>query len=57
MKKERYLAVRSEHWSYIGATVLTMALCGLWHGASWLFVSWGLYYAMFMVIEHVGWGR
>jgi alginate O-acetyltransferase complex protein AlgI len=26
--------------SYI-ATVLTMALCGLWHGASWTFVLWG----------------
>jgi len=57
MKKERYLAVRSEHWAYIGATVLTMALCGLWHGASWLFMAWGLYYAVFMAIEHIGWGR
>ena len=57
LKKERYLGVRSEHWSYVGATVLTMSLCGLWHGASWLFLAWGLYYALFMAIEHVGWGR
>jgi alginate O-acetyltransferase complex protein AlgI len=57
LKKERYLAMRSEHWSYIGATLLTMVLCGLWHGANWTFAVWGLYYALFMIIEHVGWGR
>jgi alginate O-acetyltransferase complex protein AlgI len=57
MKKERFLAVRSEHWSYVGATALTMGLCGLWHGASWLFAVWGLYHAAFMIGEHVGWGR
>ena len=57
LKKERYLALRSEHWSYIGATVLTMALCGLWHGAGWTFITWGLYYGAFMVIEHLGWKR
>jgi alginate O-acetyltransferase complex protein AlgI len=57
LKKERYLAVRSEHWSYIGATVLTMSLCGLWHGASWLFLAWGSYHAIFMAVEHIGWGR
>jgi alginate O-acetyltransferase complex protein AlgI len=26
---------------YFAAMVLTMALCGLWHGASWTFVLWG----------------
>lgn len=25
-----------------GATLLTMGLCGLWHGAGWGFVLWGL---------------
>jgi hypothetical protein len=32
----RYLPVQ-----YFGAMLLTMALCGLWHGASWTFVLWG----------------
>lgn len=27
------------------------ALTGLWHGASWNFVLWGLYFAVFLVIE------
>lgn len=26
---------------YFAAMLLTMALCGLWHGASWTFVLWG----------------
>ena len=26
-------------------------LCGLWHGASWTFVCWGLYHGLFLVIE------
>ncbi len=57
LKKERYLAMRSEHWSYIGATTLTMLLCGLWHGAGWGFAAWGLYQAFFLTSEHLGWGR
>ena len=27
------------------------ALTGLWHGASWNFVLWGLYYASFLLLE------
>ena len=26
-------------------------LCGLWHGASWTFVIWGLYHGVFLIIE------
>ncbi len=26
-------------------------LCGLWHGASWTFVAWGLYHGFFLVLE------
>ncbi len=29
-------------------------LCGLWHGASWHFVIWGLFHGFFLVIERVG---
>lgn len=30
------------------------ALTGLWHGASWNFVLWGLFYYLFLVIEKNG---
>jgi alginate O-acetyltransferase complex protein AlgI len=26
-------------------------LCGLWHGASWTFVVWGLYHGIFLALE------
>ncbi|MBW8857830.1 MAG: MBOAT family protein, partial [Bradyrhizobium sp.] len=32
------------------AMVLTMALCGLWHGASWSFVLWGTLHGLALVI-------
>ena len=27
---------------YFGAMIVTMALCGLWHGPSWTYVLWGV---------------
>ena len=29
-------------------------LTGLWHGANWNFVLWGLYFFIFLVIENIG---
>ena len=31
--------------------------CGLWHGASWNFVIWGLFHGAFLVLERLGPGR
>lgn len=31
--------------------IITFAVCGLWHGASWSFVLWGLYFGVFLVLE------
>jgi len=32
-------------------------LCGLWHGASWNFVIWGLLHGLFLSLERGLWGR
>ena len=32
-------------------------LTGLWHGASWNFVIWGLYHGIFLVLEKYIWGK
>lgn len=32
-------------------------LCGLWHGASWNFVIWGLSHGFFLVLERIGFLR
>jgi alginate O-acetyltransferase complex protein AlgI len=38
-------------------TCLNMAvvcvLCGLWHGANWTFLFWGIYHGFFLVIERI----
>ncbi len=39
-----------------GNLVAVFFLCGLWHGASWTFVAWGLYHGLFLVCERVGVG-
>jgi alginate O-acetyltransferase complex protein AlgI len=31
--------------------MVTWALTGLWHGASWNFVLWGVYYGILLIIE------
>jgi alginate O-acetyltransferase complex protein AlgI len=32
-------------------------LCGLWHGAAWTFVIWGLLHGLLLVVERLGLGR
>jgi alginate O-acetyltransferase complex protein AlgI len=36
--------------------VIVFFLCGLWHGASWTFVVWGLYHGLFLVLERTRFG-
>lgn len=39
-------------WIYTARNLLiTMFLAGLWHGAAWTFVVWGLYYGILLVVE------
>jgi len=39
-----------------GNLVAVFFLCGLWHGASWTFVVWGLCHGLFLVLERTAWG-
>ncbi len=32
---------------------LTMTLGGLWHGASWTFIFWGIYHGVLLMIQHL----
>ncbi len=43
---------RSPARTYLNLAVV-FTLCGLWHGASWTFVVWGLYHGFFLVTERV----
>jgi len=30
---------------------------GIWHGASWTFIAWGLYYGFWIAVERAGFGK
>jgi alginate O-acetyltransferase complex protein AlgI len=47
-----------------GSTLFTMRnliivffITGLWHGASWSFIGWGLFHGFFMLLERVGFDK
>ena len=42
---------------HIRNILVVWALTGLWHGAAWNFVLWGLYYGVFLLLEKYLWGR
>jgi alginate O-acetyltransferase complex protein AlgI len=37
--------------------VLVFFLCGLWHGASWNFILWGLFHGVLLITERLGLSR
>ncbi len=37
--------------------VIVFFLTGLWHGASWTFVIWGLFHGTFLIIERLGFDK
>jgi alginate O-acetyltransferase complex protein AlgI len=39
--------------SYATGAMVTMLLCGLWHGAAWTFVVWGGILGLLMVVERL----
>jgi alginate O-acetyltransferase complex protein AlgI len=48
---------RGSAWKTYRNLVTVFFLCGLWHGASWTFVAWGLYHGAFLVLERMGVGK
>jgi D-alanyl-lipoteichoic acid acyltransferase DltB (MBOAT superfamily) len=44
---------RHGEWRRLRNLMLTMLLGGLWHGASWLFVLWGVLHGAFLIAERV----
>ena len=48
------LGVRSPRIILYRNILIVFFLCGLWHGASWHFVAWGLFHGAFLVMERSG---
>jgi alginate O-acetyltransferase complex protein AlgI len=37
--------------------IIVFFLCGLWHGAGWTFILWGLYFGFFLILERLFLGK
>lgn len=46
---KKYL--RADKLSYYIASLITMTICGLWHGASWGFILWGGFHGLFLALS------
>lgn len=48
---------RVSHWQTNRNLLLTMTLGGLWHGASWNFMVWGIFHGLALIVhrQFVGW--
>ena len=42
--------------TYVNLLIVFFAT-GMWHGASWNFIGWGMYHGFFSVIERLGFGK
>jgi alginate O-acetyltransferase complex protein AlgI len=40
------------HDVYVRNIVIVFALVGLWHGAGWNFVAWGIYHGLLVILYH-----
>lgn len=36
---------------------IVFVLCGLWHGAAWNFLIWGMLHGVYLILERTAWGR
>jgi len=47
---------RAGAWRTYRNLLVVFLLCGLWHGANWTFLAWGVYHGAFLVLERLGLG-
>jgi alginate O-acetyltransferase complex protein AlgI len=50
IKSENVLNIKTDIFIYIVASCVTWSLTGLWHGANYTFIIWGLIHGFFLVI-------
>lgn len=51
LHNKKFLAIKPEAWSYMAAALGTMFIAGLWHGAKWTFIAWGILIGIYMVFS------
>ncbi len=52
MNKPRYLGLAVEKWIFLFASMITFAVCGLWHGEGLNFLIWGLIFGFYLTVAN-----
>jgi alginate O-acetyltransferase complex protein AlgI len=47
-------AQRRDRWWPYATMIISMTLFGLWHGAKWTFIVWGVYHGVLLVLHRLG---
>jgi len=53
IKSERVLLIKSDLFIYIFVSAITWFLTGLWHGANYTFIIWGMIHGSFLITYHL----
>lgn len=48
---------RVPFWKWLRNVLVVWLLTGFWHGADWTFITWGLYFAVFLLLEKLFLGK
>ncbi|MBR3929601.1 MAG: MBOAT family protein [Clostridia bacterium] len=56
-KSKKHSRMYYRNMATIICTLIVWATTGLWHGANWNFIVWGLYYGVMMVVEKFVFGK
>jgi len=51
LSKNMYFRIKTDQILYIYASLITFLVCGIWHGAAWNFVIWGLIQGVLISFE------
>lgn len=52
IKKEKVLFFKADLFIYMIASIITWFLTGLWHGANYTFLVWGMIHGLFLILYH-----
>ncbi len=53
IKGEKILFIKTDLFIYIVASTITWFLTGLWHGANYTFIIWGLIHGFFLIVYRI----
>ncbi len=53
IKREHILLIKTDLFIYIAASIVVWFLTGLWHGANYTFIVWGMINGLFLIIYHI----